>query len=51
MIDKGKRVGGEFYLAPVYNEAIDEGGRIRAVMVRQMDDLGTEEKIMEFLGA
>lgn len=51
MIEKGKKVGGEFYLAPVYNEAIEEGARIRASLVRRIDDLGTEEKIRKFLAA
>lgn len=49
MIEKGRKVGNEFYLAPVYNEAIEEGGRIRSRMVRDIWDLGTDEKIREYL--
>ena len=49
MIERGRRVGDEFYLAPVYNEAIEDGGRIKASMVRGIYDLGTDEKIREYL--
>lgn len=51
MIRKGRRVGNEFYLAPVYNEAIEEGARIRARMVRELHDLGTQDSIDRFLSS
>ena len=49
MIAEDKRVNNEFYVCPVYNEAIADGARIRIWDVKQMWGLGTPEDLEAFL--
>ena len=53
MIAQNKRVNGEFYVAPVYNELIAEGGRVGVFNIgeegQQMHGLGTPEDLEHFL--
>lgn len=55
MIAKNIRYGqnfngnGEFYVAPVYNEAIEEGKKIKVFNVKKMHGLGTPEDLETFL--
>ncbi|MBA2655944.1 MAG: HAD-IA family hydrolase [Tatlockia sp.] len=49
MIAKNIRVGNEFYVAPVYNEAIAEGLKIKAYAVDKMWGLGTPEDLQHFI--
>ena len=50
MIEKDIRVNGEFYVAPVYNEMIEAGKRIRFKDVGvKMHGLGTPEDLEAFL--
>jgi HAD superfamily hydrolase (TIGR01509 family) len=48
MIDKDIRVNGEFYVAPVYNEAIEDGLKIKPYEVSGMYGLGTPEDLNYF---
>jgi dTDP-glucose pyrophosphorylase len=45
MIDKDIRVNGEFYVAPVYNEAILDGKTVGVYIVDEMIPLGTPEDL------
>lgn len=49
MIDKNIRVNGEFYVAPVFNEAIEYGLAIRIKEANKMWSLGTPEDLTLFL--
>lgn len=49
MIAKNLRVNGEFYVAPVYNEAIADGMQIKTYTVNKMWGLGTPEDLDHFL--
>lgn len=49
MISKDIRVNNEFYLCPVYNEAIEDGKKIVTSRVRKMWGLGTPEDLRLFL--
>jgi len=49
MIKKDIRVNGEFYVAPVYNEAIADGKKFRPYNVDKMWGLGTPEDLNYFL--
>lgn len=49
MIEKNIRVNGEFYVAPVYNEAIAEGKIIKTFEVQKMFGLGTPEDLQTYL--
>ncbi len=49
MIQKNIRVNGEFYVAPVYNEAIAEGMVFKPWVVDKMWGLGTPEDLDHFL--
>lgn len=49
MIEKNIRVNNEFYVCPVYNEAIDNGKRIRVKRVEEMWGIGTPEDLNYFL--
>lgn len=50
MIEKDIRVNGEFYVAPVYNEMIEDGKKIRFKDVGvKMHGLGTPEDLEAFL--
>jgi HAD superfamily hydrolase (TIGR01509 family) len=48
MISKNIRTNGEFYIAPVYNEAINYGMKILPVFVDEMWGLGTPEDLNDF---
>lgn len=48
MIAANKRVNGEFYVAPVYNELIAKGQQVRVWEVDSMWSLGTPEDLEEF---
>ena len=49
MIEKDIRVNEEFYVCPVYNEAIEDGKKIRTFHIEKMWGLGTPEDLEEFL--
>jgi len=49
MIAKNIRVGNEFYVAPVYNEAIADGMQFKPYLVDKMWGLGTPEDLQYFL--
>lgn len=49
MIDKGIRVNGEFYVCPVFNEAIEDDKVIRTFHVKGMWGLGTPEDLDYYL--
>ena len=49
MIEKDIRTDGEFFVCPVYNEAIADGARIIPLEVDWMQCLGTPEDLEEFL--
>ena len=49
MIEKDIRVNNEFYIAPVYNELIEDGKALIPFYVHAMHGLGTPEDLREFL--
>ena len=49
MIEKNVRVNGEFYVAPVYNEAIADGKKFKVFDVKKMWGIGTPEDLDTFL--
>jgi len=49
MINKNIRVNGEFYIAPIYNEAIADGKKFKTFDVDKMWGLGTPEDLNSFL--
>lgn len=49
MIAKNRRVNGEFYVAPVYQEMIEDGKKIVVDEVNALWDLGKPEKLEYFL--
>ena len=49
MIEKDIRVNGEFYVCPVYNEAVQDGKRIRTFDIPMMWGLGTPEDLNYYL--
>ncbi len=49
MIEKNIRVNNEFYVCPVYNEAIDDGKKIRIKDIKKMWGIGTPEDLNYFL--
>ena len=49
MIDKDIRVNNEFYIAPVYNELINDGKTLIPFYVHQMWGIGTPEDLKYFL--
>jgi HAD superfamily hydrolase (TIGR01509 family) len=49
MISSNKRVNNEFYVAPVYNEAIDDGLKIKKFTIDKMWGIGTPEDLNYFL--
>jgi dTDP-glucose pyrophosphorylase len=51
MIAADERVGGEFYVAPVYNRLIADGAKIAAHRVDSMIDMGTPEALERSLDA
>lgn len=49
MIEKNVRVNGEFYVAPVYNEAIADRKKFKVFDVKKMWGIGTPEDLDTFL--
>ncbi len=49
MIRKNIRVNNEFYVCPVFNEAIADGKKIRVKQIESMWGLGTPEDLKRFL--
>ena len=49
MIEKDIRVNNEFYVCPVYNQAIEDGKIIRTKQIQSMWGLGTPEDLEYFL--
>jgi dTDP-glucose pyrophosphorylase len=49
MIEKNIRTNNEFYVCPVFNEAINDGKKIRPYMINKMWGLGTPEDLNFFL--
>ena len=49
MIEKNIRTNNDFYVCPVYNEAIADGRRIKASLVDEMWGMGTPEELNNFL--
>jgi len=49
MIDKDIRTNGEFYICPVFNEAIADGKKIRIKEIERMWGIGTPEDLNYFL--
>ncbi|MEE9367506.1 MAG: HAD-IA family hydrolase [Pontiella sp.] len=49
MIQKDIRINGEFYVAPVYNEAIADGHKFKTYNIEKMWGLGTPEDLDYFL--
>ena len=49
MIDKDIRTNGEFYVCPVYNEAIDDDKKIKVFSIDKMWGLGTPEDLERYV--
>ncbi len=49
MIEKNVRVNNEFYVCPVFNEAILDGKKIKTFNVNKMMGIGTPEDLEAFL--
>lgn len=49
MIDKNIRVNNEFYVCPVFNEAIKDNKKIKTFPVKKMWGIGTPEDLNNFL--
>jgi hypothetical protein len=49
MIKKNIRVNNEFYVCPVYNEAIKAGKKIVIDKVEEMHGLGTPDDLKNFI--
>ena len=49
MIKKNIRTNNEFYICPVYNEAIKDGKKIKISPVDEMWGMGTPEELNNFL--
>ena len=49
MIKKNIRTNNEFYICPVYNEAIKDGKKIKITQVDEMWGMGTPEELNNFL--
>ena len=49
MIEKNNRVNGEFYVCPVYNEAIGDDKKIKTFHIDKMWGLGTPEDLEVFV--
>jgi len=49
MIEKNIRTNNEFYICPVFNEAIESGLRIRPFFVEKMWGIGTPEDLNTYL--
>ena len=51
MIEKDIRVNNEFYIAPVYNELIEDGKTLLPFYVHRMSGIGTPEDLRAFLNS
>ena len=49
MIEKDIRVNEEFYIAPVYNELIEDGKLLVPFYVNRMHGIGTPEDLKSYL--
>lgn len=49
MIEKNIRTNGEFYVCPVFNQAIEDDKKIKTFHIDKMWGLGTPEDLMTFL--
>lgn len=49
MISKNIRTNNEFYVCPVFNEAIQDGKKIKIFNIEKMWGLGTPEDLSTFL--
>ena len=49
MIEKNVRVNNEFYVCPVFNEAIEDDKKIRTYQASEMWGLGTPEDLENFI--
>jgi dTDP-glucose pyrophosphorylase len=49
MIEKNIRVNNEFYVCPVFNEAIEDGQKVITVDVNKMWGIGTPEDLKVYL--
>ena len=49
MIEKDIRINGEFYVCPVFNEAIKDGKKIKIFEIEKMWGMGTPEDLKGFL--
>ena len=49
MIQKDIRVNGEFYVCPVFNEAINDAKKIKIKNIDEMWGIGTPEDLDNFL--
>ena len=49
MIEKNIRVNNEFYVCPVFNQAIEDNKKIRIYEIKNMWGLGTPEDLKNFL--
>lgn len=49
MIAKGIKTNNEFYICPVYNEAIEAGHRVHPYFIDKMHGVGTPEDLLEYL--
>ena len=49
MIEKDIRTNGEFYICPVFNEAIADGKKVRIKEIEKMWGIGTPEDLKYFL--
>ena len=49
MIEKNIRVNNEFYIAPVFNEAIEDGKGIKNYTIADMKSMGTPSELSSFL--
>jgi len=49
MIEKDIRINNEFYVCPVFNQAIEDGKEIRTFDIPKMWGLGTPEDLKEYL--
>ena len=49
MIERDIRTNNEFYVCPVFNEAIQDGKVIKASAVDEMWGMGTPEELNKFL--
>jgi len=49
MIDNDIRTNNEFYVCPVFNEAIDDGKKVKTFQIKKMWGLGTPEDLQYYL--